>query len=111
MGKKGKYNNNNKNDDDEPKKKKFMITEEHLMDKTHMDSTEFLSFVPADALYFPYALPGLHALKKMVTDLNYLLYLDFKSFWATILYNPSLKNCLTNCLKFFHRRCLNKYED
>ena len=109
MGKKGKYNNNNKNEDDEPKKKKFMITEEHLMDKTHMDSTQFISFVPSDSLYFPYALKP-QPLRKMVMDLNYLLHLDFKNFWATILYNPSLKNCLTNNLKFLHRRCLNKYE-
>lgn len=38
MGKKGKYNKNQA-DDDQPKKKKMMITEEHLMDKTHMDNT------------------------------------------------------------------------
>lgn len=56
MGKKGKHNNNQKYEEDEPKKKKFMITEEHLMDKTHMDNTEFVSFIPSDSLYFPYTL-------------------------------------------------------
>lgn len=34
MRKKGKYNP--KNDEEEGKKKNFIITEEHLMDKTHM---------------------------------------------------------------------------
>ena len=85
-----------------------MITEEHLMDKTHMDSTEFIPFLPDDALYFPYKLDP-KSLRTLVKDLNYLLYLDFKNFWASLLYNPSLKNCLTTCLRFFHRKCLNKY--
>ena len=41
MGKKGKYNKNQQ-EEEEPRKKKIMITEEHLMDKTHMDDSEFL---------------------------------------------------------------------
>lgn len=49
------------------------------------------------------------ALKKIVTDLNHLLYIDFKTFWATILYNPSLKICLSTCLAYLHRRWMNAY--
>lgn len=109
MGKKGKYNKQNQQDEEEPRKKKIMITEEHLMDKTHMDNTEFLPFLPEDALYPPFGIDATRILRKIVKDLNYLLYLDFKNFWATLLYNPSLKNCLNSCLKFLHRGWLNLY--
>lgn len=45
MGKKGKYNKNNQQEEEEPRKKKIMITEEHLMDKTHMDPTNFIPLI------------------------------------------------------------------
>lgn len=109
MGKKGKYNNKAEKEEEESgKKKKFMISEQHLMDKNHMDTTEFLPFLPVDSMYYPFKAQE-QAVRKILKDLNYLLYLDFKSFWATLLYNPSLKNSLTTCLQFFHRKWLNNY--
>ena len=81
------------------------------MDKTHMDFTDFFSMIPEDSLYPPFATgaDNVRILRKIVKDLNYLLFQDFKVFWATILYNPSLKNCLNSCLKFLHRGWLNDY--
>jgi hypothetical protein len=32
-------------------KKKNIITEEQLMDKTHMDKTEFIPMLPEESLY------------------------------------------------------------
>jgi hypothetical protein len=88
-----------------------MITEEQLMDKSHMDRTEFIPLLAKESLYEPFIFQedSEIALKKIVSDLNYLLYVDFKNFWATILYNPSLKNCLSTCLSFLHRRWMNNY--
>ena len=87
----------------------MMITEEHLMDKTHMDATEFIPYLADDSLYPPYKRINNVALKKIVQDLNYLLYVDFKTFWATVLYNPSLKICLCSCLQNMHRKSHNLY--
>jgi hypothetical protein len=108
MGKKGKYR---QQEEEELPKKKAMITEEHLMDKTHMDKTEFVPLLPSEALYPPfiYAPNHLAALEKIASDLNHLLYLDFKAFWATLLYGPTLKPALASCLSFLHRRWLNAY--
>jgi len=77
-----------------------MITEEHLMDKSNMDYTNFVPILLSDVMYPPYAFTtdSVKLLKKLLTDFNYLLYIDFKKFWATLLYNPSLKNCISNCL-------------
>lgn len=107
MGKKGKYKNQAE-EDDQPKKKKMMITEEHLMDKTHMDNTQFVPFLPEDALY-PDSNVNTKVLRIITRDLNYLLNCDFKTFWATLLYNPSLKICLSTCLQNFHRQAFNDY--
>ena len=79
------------------------------MDKTHMDDTEFLPLLPSDSLYPPFGIDHVKILRKIVKDLNYLLYSGFKNFWATILYNPTLKNCLNTCLQFLHRNWLNIY--
>lgn len=52
MGKKGKYR---QQVEDEPMpKKKTMITEEQLMDKTHMDMTEFIPLLPDESIYPPF---------------------------------------------------------
>ena len=92
-------------------KKKTMITEEQLMDKTHMDKTEFVPFVPDDSLYPPFIHSPMQAaaIQKITGDLNYLLYVNFKQFWTTLLYNPSLRHCLSSLLSFLHRRSLNQY--
>jgi hypothetical protein len=77
MGKKGKY----KQVEEEPMpKKKTMITEEQLMDKSHMDKTEYLPLLPDEAIYPPFIYQAINeaALEKIVTDLNYLLYVNFK---------------------------------
>ena len=76
-----------------------------------MDRTEFIPLLIQDTMYEPFIYKEENeiALKKIVTDLNHLLYIDFKNFWATVLYNPSLKNCLSSCLSFLHRRWLNCY--
>lgn len=81
------------------------------MDKSHMDRTEFIPMLNAESLYEPFIFSDASevALKKIVTDLNYLLYTDFKTFWATVLYNPTLKNCLSTCLTFLHRKWMNNY--
>lgn len=57
-----------------------MITEEQLMDKTHMDKTEFIPLLPSESLYSPFLYDKYNeaALIKIVTDLNYLLYVEFK---------------------------------
>jgi len=52
MGKKGK-NCLKQEVEEEPKKKKI-ITEEQLMDKTHMDRTVFIPMLIKDALYPPF---------------------------------------------------------
>ena len=44
MGKKGKYR---QAEEEDLPKKKTMITEEQLMDKTHMDKTEFIPLLPS----------------------------------------------------------------
>ena len=80
------------------------------MDKTHMDDTEFLPLLDKDSLYPPFVVLDVVVLRKVVKDLNYLLYLDFKNFWATMLYNPSLKICLNSCLQYLHRGWLNEYK-
>lgn len=74
-----------------------------------MDPTEFIPYLPDDSLYPPYNRINNLPLKKIVQDLNYLLYVDFKAFWATVLYNPSLKICLCSCLQNLHRKTLNLY--
>ena len=81
------------------------------MDKTHMDKTQFIPLLPSESLYPPFIYSDLNqaALEKLVTDLNYLLYVDFKTFWATILYNPTIKGALVSCISFMHRRWLNEY--
>lgn len=51
MGKKGKY----KQVEEQPMpKKKTMITEEQLMDKTHMDKTKFIPLLPDESIYPPF---------------------------------------------------------
>lgn len=52
MGKKGK--GYRREEEEEPVKKKNMITEEQLMDKSHMDRTEFIPLLPTESLYFPF---------------------------------------------------------
>lgn len=76
-----------------------------------MDRTEFIPLLATESLYEPFIFNDVSevAVKKIVTDLNYLLYTDFKMFWATVLYNPSLKNCLASCLTYLHRRWMNNY--
>ena len=109
MSKKRKHNQ--KPEEEEFKKKNFMITEEHLMDKTHMETTQYLPYLPNDSLYpnFQYSEDAVRILRTIVKDLNYLLYLNFKNFWATLLYNPTLKICIQSCLKSFHCRWMNEY--
>jgi hypothetical protein len=109
MGKKGK--GHRREEEDEPVKKKNVITEEQLMDKSHMDRTDFIPLLATESLYAPFIYGETNeiAVKKIVTDLNYLLYTDFKNFWATVLYNPTLKNCLATCLAYLHRRWMNNY--
>lgn len=81
------------------------------MDKSHMDRTEFIPFITNESLYEPfiYTEASVVAIKKITTDLNHLLYVEFKKFWATVLYNPSLKYCLSTCLSYLHRRWMNDY--
>ena len=81
------------------------------MDKSHMDKTQFIPLLPSDSLYPPFIFDQHQeaALDKIVTDLNYLLYVSFKQFWTTVLYNPTLKHCLSSVLSFLHRRWLNNY--
>ena len=81
------------------------------MDKSHMDKTNFIPLLPADSLYPPFSYEKYQeaALEKIVSDLNYLLYAPFKQFWTTLLYNPSLKHCISSLLSFMHRRWLNSY--
>lgn len=47
------------------------------MDKSNMDFTEFIPLLPEDVLYPPFKISpdSTKALLKIVTDLNYLLYL------------------------------------
>ena len=108
MGKKGKHRHV---EEEEVPKKKTMITEEHLMDKTHMDRTEFTALLPTESLYPPFIHDANQqaALQKIVTDLNYLLYVNFKEFWSTLLYNPTIKGTLASVLSSMHRRWLNRY--
>lgn len=35
-------------------KKKTILTEEQLMDKTHMDKTEYIPLLPAETMYPPF---------------------------------------------------------
>lgn len=81
------------------------------MDKTHMEPVEYPSFLPSDSMYPPFVFTEgqEHVLRTMLKELNYVLYLDFKNFWATILYNPTFKTCIHSCLTYFHRRWLNEY--
>jgi hypothetical protein len=81
------------------------------MDKSHMDKTQFLPLIPKDCLYPPFTYDKFQeaALEKIVSDLNYLLYANFKQFWTTVLYNISLKHCLASLLSSMHRRWLNDY--
>ena len=110
MGKKGKGKYFEV--EEEMPKKKNIITEEQLMDKTHMDKTEFIPLLPEESLYEPYIYNDINeaAVVKITLDLNYLLYVNFKEFWATVLYNPTLKRCLSSCLTNLNRRCMNRYE-
>jgi hypothetical protein len=51
MGKKGKY----KQVEEEPMtKKKTILTEEQLMDKSHMDKTEYIPLLPSESMYPPF---------------------------------------------------------
>jgi hypothetical protein len=110
---KGKYKKNkNEEEEEDFKKKKPMITEEHLMDKSNMDYTNFVPISLADVLNPPYNFTNetINLLKKLITDFNYLLYIDFKKFWATLLYNPSLKNCISNLFETLSVKALNIYK-
>jgi len=81
------------------------------MDKSNMDFTEFLPLLPKDVLYPPFKIDSTStkALLKILTDLNYLLYLDSKNFWATVTYNISFQHCLSSCLSQMSVRWMNKY--
>ena len=81
------------------------------MDKSNMDFTDFIPLLPADVFYPPYniSLTSTKALLKILTDLNYLLYLEPKSFWATVTYNISFQHCLSSCLSQLSSRWMNKY--
>lgn len=62
-------------------------------------------------MYPPYNVsePSLMTLRTTLKELNFMLYVDFKRFWATLLYNPSFKVCIHSCIQFFHRKWLNDY--
>ena len=73
-----------------------MLTEEQLMDKSHMLKTQYIPLLDKDSLYNPFTYDKYQeaALRQILLDLNHLLYVPFKTFWATMLYNPYLKHCL-----------------
>ena len=66
------------------------------MDKSHMVKTQYIPLLDKDSLYEPFIYDKYQeaALRQILLDLNYLLYVPFKTFWATMLYNPYLKYCL-----------------
>lgn len=79
-----------------------------------MRNTEYPCFLPSDAIYYVTRSNLLNTdmrfmIRKMLGELNYLLYLSFKEFWSTLLYSPSLKKCLESCLSFFNRKKYNQY--
>jgi hypothetical protein len=49
------------------------------------------------------------AILKILTDMNYLLYLEPKNFWATVTYNISFGRCLSSCLSQLSCKWMNKY--
>ena len=82
------------------------------MDKSNMDFTEFIPLLASDMLVPPYTnIPDTttKALLKILTDMNYLLYLEPKNFWATVTYNISFQHCLSSCLSQLSCRWMNKY--
>lgn len=48
-------------------------------------------------------------MRELLKQLNWLRYLSFKEFWATVQFNLSLKYCLESCLLFLQRRKYNEY--
>jgi len=82
------------------------------MDKSNMDFTEFIPLLPEDVLYPPFKISvnSAKALLKIVTDMNYLLYLEPKNFWATVTYNISFNRCLSSCLSQMSVKWMNKYQ-
>ena len=85
-----------------------------LMDKSDMDATEFLCFLPDDAIYSTKA-HNLQSeklkliMREILKQLNALRYLSFKQFWATIQFNVALRKCLESCLMYFQRKKYNQY--
>jgi|JI6StandDraft_1071083.scaffolds.fasta_scaffold03249_7 hypothetical protein len=110
-----KKNKKNRNATEEQEKQKGEVyTEGSLIDKSQMYRAEFLCFLPQDAIYYVNRSNLLNedlrlVLRRMLGELNYLLYLDFQEFWATVMYNPSLRKCLESCLTYFNRRKYNQY--
>lgn len=79
-----------------------------------MHKAEFLCFLPDDSIYFVKRTKLLDEDLKLIThkilgELNYTLYLSFREFWATVLYNSTIRKCLESCLTYFHRRKYNQY--
>lgn len=79
-----------------------------------MHRSDFLCFLPQDAIYYTNRANLLNddlklVLRRMVGELNYMLYLTFQEFWATVLYNSTFRKCLESCLTYFNRRKYNQY--